>query len=103
MKKFSAILSLCALGLLATTRFAGSALVLASFSPPYGARIVSVLGVLTVTAAALALDQLIRVFYWDGYLRHKRGQETPVVIEGLLTIALLALGVSVGLYFEAGV
>ena len=103
MKKFSAIVSLCALGLLATARFAGSALVLASFSPPYGARIVSVLGVLTVTAAALALDQLIRVFYWDGYLRHKRGQETPVVIEGLLTIALLALGVSVGLYFEAGV
>jgi small-conductance mechanosensitive channel/CRP-like cAMP-binding protein len=103
MNKFAVILSLLLFALLAAARLAAPALILAAFAPPYGTRIVSALGVLTVAAAALVLDRLVRAFYWDGYLRHKRGRETPVVIEGMLTVALLALSISVGLYFEAGV
>jgi len=89
--------------LLAAVRFAGSGLILASVSAPYGARIINALGVLMAGAAALLLDRLVRTFYWNGYLRYKRGRETPVVMQVLLTIALVALGVSIGLYFEAGV
>ena len=103
MKKFAIIPWLLIFVLLAAARFAGSALILTSVSPPYGARIVNALGVLMAGSAALLLDRLVRAFYWNGYLRRRRGRETPVVIQILLTIALAALGISVGLYFEAGV
>lgn len=103
MRKFAIIPWFLVFVLFAIARFAGSALILTSVSPPYGARIINALGVLMAGAAALVLDRLVRTFYWDGYLRHKRGRETPLVIQVLLTIALVALSVSVGLYFEAGV
>jgi small-conductance mechanosensitive channel/CRP-like cAMP-binding protein len=89
--------------LLAAARFAGSKLILAAISAPYGARIINALGVLTAAAAALLLDRLVRAFYWNGYWRRRRGRETPVVIQILVTVALVALCVSVGLYFEEGV
>ncbi len=103
MRRFAIAPWLLAFVLIASARFAGSALILTSVSAPYGARIVNALGVLMAGAAALLLDRLVRTYYWNGYLRHRRGRETPVVIQILLTIALVALGVSVGLYFEAGV
>jgi small-conductance mechanosensitive channel len=91
------------LALLAAARFGGAQMILASVHPPYGARLVSALGVLTMAAAALVIDRLVRIFYWGGYLRRRNGRETPAVIEGLMTIALVVLAVSVGLFFEAGV
>ena len=103
MRKSAIIPWLLVLVLLATARFAGSALILASVSPPYGARIINALGVMMAGAAAVLLDRLVRTFYWDGYLRRRRGRETPAVMQILLTVALVALGVSVELYFEAGV
>ncbi len=103
MRKFAILPWFVVFLLLATARFAGSALILASISPPYSIRIVNALGVLMAGAAALLLDRLVRAFYWNGYLLRKLGRETPVVMQVLVTIALLALGVSVGLYFEAGV
>jgi small-conductance mechanosensitive channel/CRP-like cAMP-binding protein len=97
------LLSFLVLALLAMARFAGAGAIMASMAPLYGERAISTLGVLTAVAAAIALDRLIRAFYWDGYLRRKLGRETPAVIESLLTIALIMLGASIGLYFEAGV
>jgi len=101
--KWTEIPWLLAVVLLAAARFGGSALILASVSHPYGTRVVNALGVLMAGAAALLLDRLVRIFYWDGHLRRRRGRETPAVMQILMTIALVALGVSVGLYFEAGV
>ncbi len=103
MRKISIIPWLSVFVLLAAARFGGSALILASVSHPYGGRIINALGVLMAGAAALLLDQLVRALYWDGYLRRRRGRETPAVMQILVTLALVALGVSVGLYFEAGV
>jgi small-conductance mechanosensitive channel/CRP-like cAMP-binding protein len=97
------LLSLFVFALLAMARFAGAGAVMASMSHLYGERVVSTLGVMTAIAAAIVLDRFIRAFYWDGYLRRKLGRETPAVIESLLTIALIMLGASIGLYFEAGV
>lgn len=97
------ILSVLLLGLLAAARFAGADAIMATWPQPHGTRIVVVLGVLTAIAAALLLDRMVRTFYWDGYLRQTRGRETPLVIEGLVTVMLLLLGGSLGLYFEAGV
>lgn len=103
MKRFGLVLSLFVLAILAAARFAGASAIIGAMPPNYGARLISALGVLTAAAAAIVLDQLVRAFYWDGYLRRKLRRETPAVIESLLTIALVLLGVSVGLYFEAGV
>jgi len=103
MRKTAIIPWLSVFVLLAAARFAGSALILASVSPPNGARIVHALGVLMAGAGALLLDRLVLAFYWDGYLPRRRGRETPAVMKVLMTIALVALVVSVGLYFEEGV
>jgi potassium efflux system protein len=103
MRKSAIIPWLSIFVLLAAVRFAGSGLILASVSPPYGIRIIHALGVLMAGAAALLLDRLVRAFYWDGHLPRRRGRETPAVMQILMTIALVALGLSVGLYFEEGV
>jgi len=89
--------------LLAFLRIAGAKWITTAIPAPYGAAMVSALGVLSVVAIAVVIDRLVRYFYWDGYLRRKRKRETPALIEDILTIALLALGASIGLFFEAGV
>jgi small-conductance mechanosensitive channel/CRP-like cAMP-binding protein len=103
MKSLATILSFLVLAVLAAARFAGAGAIMAAMPPHYGGWLVNTLGVLTAIAAAILLDRLVRALYWDGYLRRKLGRETPAVIESLLTIALIMLGASIGLYFEAGV
>jgi small-conductance mechanosensitive channel len=103
MKSLATLLSFFALAVLATARFAGADAIVAAMPAHYGERLVNTLGVLTAIAAAIVLDRLVRAIYWDGYLRRRLKRETPAVIESLLTIALIMLGVSIGLYFEAGV
>ena len=103
MKKTGILVSFLLLALVAAARFAGSGLILAAVQAPYGARAISALGAVMAVAAAILLDQLIRAFYWDGYLHRRLRRETPTVIKGLMTIALIALGASVGLFFEEGV
>ena len=103
MRKTGVILSFLLLALVAATRFAGSGIIMAALPPPYGVRAISALGAVLAVVAAILLDQLIRVFYWDGYLHRRLKRQTPAVIKGLMTIALMVLGVSIGLFFEAGV
>jgi len=101
--RFGIFSSLIALVFLAFLRFTWANTIIAEVPAPYGMRIVSALGVLIVIAFAVLIDRLIRVFYWNGYLRRKRKTETPALIEDILTIALVVLGASIGLFFEAGV
>ena len=103
MKSLATILSFFVLAVLATARFAGADAIMAAMPRLIGERVVNTLGVLTAIATAIVLDRLVRALYWDGYLRRRLGRETPAVIESLLTIALIMLGASIGLYFEAGV
>ena len=103
MKRIGTLLAFLALALLLAARIGGSHLILAVVHPPYGTRLINALGVLAMVAAAFVVDGLVRIFYWDGYLRRKRGRHTPAVIEGMFTIALVVLAVSLGLFFEAGV
>ena len=101
--RFGIVSSLAALAALAIARIAWGSAIAAELPAPYGMRIVNALGVLSIVALALLIDRLIRVFYWNGHLRRRRKLETPALIEDILTIALIVLGASVGLYFEAGV
>src|SRR4051812_27812496 len=100
--KTSILVSLLVLAVLAALRIAAQGILTGTLPDPYGDEIVRTLGVLTVVAAFVVLDRIIRYFYWDGYLRRKRNRETPALIEDILTIALIVLGASIGLSFEAG-
>ena len=101
--KTSIASALFTLAFLTVLRIGGANLIMAAVPAPYGPGLVSTLGVLAVIAAAVVVDRLVRYFYWDGYLRRKRRRETPALIEDIFTIALLVLGASIGLFFEAGV
>src|SRR5262245_10468370 len=97
------VISFIALLLLASIRiFAASALT-ASIPAPFGEAVVSAVGVLTIIAASVFIDRLVRYFYWDGYLRRKRKRNTPALIEDIFTIAVIVVGSSIGLFFEEGV
>lgn len=70
---------------------------------PYGAVAVHIAGLGLFVSLAILLDRLIRALYWNRYLKRRRGMATPALMEDLLTIALVVLGISLGLYWEEGV
>jgi len=102
MKSVRIIASLLFLALLVAVRWGASDTIMAAFRPPYGIRAINTLGVLVAIAVAILLDQLVRVFYWDGHLHRRLRRETPGVIKGLLSIALVVLGASIGLFSRPG-
>jgi small-conductance mechanosensitive channel/CRP-like cAMP-binding protein len=55
-----------------------------------------------IVAAALLVDALVRRFYWHGYLKRRRGLDTPALIQDIVTILLVAIGLSIGLTYIAG-
>jgi small-conductance mechanosensitive channel len=55
-----------------------------------------------VVAGTLFADGLIRYFYWHRYWQRRRGRETPALIRDILTIALVLVALSVGLWWQKG-
>jgi small-conductance mechanosensitive channel len=96
-------LSLLAVLLLAALRIWAAPEILATVPEPYDAGLVHAIGIALTIAMAFFFDRVIRYFYWDGYLRRKRKRETPALIEDMMTVALVALGASIGLSIEIGV
>src|SRR5258706_13269162 len=84
---------------LAVLRIAGAKLIMTAVPAPYGAGLVSALGVLAMIAAAVVVDRLVRYFYWDGYLRRNRSRETPALIEDILDTVALVVGGCNSLFF----
>ncbi|MEI9991925.1 MAG: mechanosensitive ion channel family protein [Rhizomicrobium sp.] len=60
------------------------------------------LSVAIVVGATLLADALIRRFYWVRYLQRRLNRETPALIQDILTVALVLLGLSLGLWWEEG-
>jgi small-conductance mechanosensitive channel/CRP-like cAMP-binding protein len=87
---------------LVVARLWGGDLLAAHFSPAMIGSIHRALVIMAVVAAALFIDGLIRFFYWHRYWRRRRGRETPALIRDLLTVALLLLALSVGLWWQEG-
>jgi small-conductance mechanosensitive channel/CRP-like cAMP-binding protein len=96
------IFALIAAIVLAALRFWAPSAVEALFPAPYGGIVLHGVGVAWVIAIAFLIDRLIRALFWNRYLRRRRGRETPALVEDLVTVALLLLGLSLGLYFEEG-
>jgi len=96
------IIVLLAVALFAVLRFWASGAIMAGLQHPYGELTVHALGVALIVALALFVDQFIRIFYWDRYLHRQRQRPTPALIRDLLTIAIVAIGLSIGLSVEEG-
>ena len=52
--------------------------------------------------AGFVVDGLIRYFYWHRYWRRRRNRETPALIRDILTVAIVLLGLSLGLWWQEG-
>ncbi|MEI9995545.1 MAG: mechanosensitive ion channel family protein [Rhizomicrobium sp.] len=72
------------------------------FSPGVVTEFSHGLVVAIVVAATLLVDGLIRHFYWLRYLQRRLNRETPALIQDILTIALVLLGLSIGLWWQEG-
>jgi small-conductance mechanosensitive channel/CRP-like cAMP-binding protein len=97
------ILASLAVVLLFALRVWGLGEITAHLPAPYQEPVIATLGVALAVAAAFLLDRILRAVYWNGYLKRKRKQDTPALIKDIMTVALFAIGVSLGLFFEAGV
>ena len=96
------IIVLLAVVLLSALRFWAGGAILAGLPHGYGEFTLHAIGVALIIAMALFIDQFIRVFYWDLFLHRRRKRPTPALIRDLLTIAIVIVGVSIGLSVEEG-
>ncbi|HEX2591577.1 MAG TPA: mechanosensitive ion channel family protein [Rhizomicrobium sp.] len=88
--------------LLGTLRIEFAHAIIVSLRPPYGEIALHVIGVLFIVSVALLIDRVIRFAYWDRWLRRRRNQNTPKLVEDIVTIVLLIVGLAAGLSYEAG-
>ncbi len=76
------------------------------FAGPLGHDMVDQIGrgvsVAIIVSATLLVDGLIRHFYWLRYLQKRLNRETPALIQDILTVALVLLGLSLGLWWQEG-
>jgi small-conductance mechanosensitive channel len=91
-----------ALILLVLARLFGLGTIAQRISPEFATETGHVLVVAIVIAATLFIDGLIRYFYWHRYLQRRRNRETPALIQDILTVCLVLLGLSIGLYWQEG-
>ncbi len=69
---------------------------------PYGDFTEHAIAVALIVAVFLWVDQLVRRFYWHGYVRRRTGREAPALMRDIVTVALMLIGLSIGLSVEAG-
>lgn len=88
--------------LLAVLRFWAAGAIMVTFQHPYGEFTLHAIGVALIISLALFVDQFMRIFYWDLYLHRRRQRPTPSLIRDLFTIAIVIVGLSIGLSVEEG-
>jgi small-conductance mechanosensitive channel/CRP-like cAMP-binding protein len=71
-------------------------------SKVYAALTMEWISISLIVAIALLGDSLLRRYYWHGYLRRRRGRDTPALIQDIVTILLVLIGLSIGLTYIAG-
>jgi small-conductance mechanosensitive channel/CRP-like cAMP-binding protein len=88
--------------LLAAVQWWSGNVLAAHLDPQAVAAIDRALTVAMVVAVAIFIDGLVRYFYWHRYWRRRRGRETPALVRDILTVALVLLGLSLGLWWQEG-
>jgi small-conductance mechanosensitive channel/CRP-like cAMP-binding protein len=88
--------------LLSALRAFGGNEFVANFGTAYGLSILHTIGVSAFVAASIVVDQFVRFLYWEHFLKRRRKQPTPALIRDILTVALVIVGLSIGLSVEEG-
>jgi len=91
-----------AIAVLLALRIWGGSEIMADIPAPYGAMLYHGLGYLLFAAVAIFVDQLVRMFYWRGYLARKMKRPTPALIEDIVTVCLIIIALSAALSYESG-
>ncbi|MGD0144160.1 MAG: mechanosensitive ion channel family protein, partial [Rhizomicrobium sp.] len=71
-----------------------------SLSPGHVAAIMHLLTVALIVCAAILIDRLGRIFYWEGHVKKRRGRDTPRLVQDLVTVFILAIAVAIGLWWQ---
>src|SRR5258708_22781322 len=88
--------------ILLAARYWGLAALSHWLSPALSGELGHVIMVAAVVAVTLFIDGLVRHYYWHRYLQRRRNRDTRALIKDILTIALMLLGLSIGLWWEEG-
>ena len=71
--------------------------------PPHTvASIDSAITAALIIAAALVIDRAVRRFYWEGHLKRRRNRDTPKLIQDIVTVFLVAVGITIALWWQEG-
>jgi small-conductance mechanosensitive channel/CRP-like cAMP-binding protein len=87
---------------LLAARFGGEGIIAHDLPPAYVGTAEHTLVIALILAISLLLDRLLRRFYWVGFLEKRRQRQAPALIQDIVTILILAAGLSLGLALEAG-
>jgi small-conductance mechanosensitive channel len=93
---------IAAIAVLLVARLWGANEIRTHLPPPYGDAVVHLLSVLLIVFVFVLLDALVRRFYWRGYVRRRTGRDAPALLRDMLTVALVLLGLSLGLSIFEG-
>ena len=88
--------------LLLAARFWGVPALSDRMTPAFASELDHIIMLGAFIAVSLLIDGLIRHYFWHRYLQRRRNRETPALIQDILTIALVLLGLSIGLWWEEG-
>jgi small-conductance mechanosensitive channel/CRP-like cAMP-binding protein len=55
-----------------------------------------------IISFAFVIDRLVRRFYWEGHLKQRRNRETPKLIQDIVTVFLVAIGITFALWWQEG-
>ena len=87
---------------LGSARLGGADLIARHLPAAYVAPTMHTLVIALIVAISFLFDRLLRRFYWIGYLEKRRKRDTPALIQDIVTILIIAAGLSLGLTMEAG-
>jgi CRP-like cAMP-binding protein/small-conductance mechanosensitive channel len=64
--------------------------------------VMHLLTVALIISAALLVDRLARRLYWQAHVKNRRGRETPKLVQDLVTVAIVAVGLAIALWWQEG-
>ena len=74
----------------------------AQYVPGHEDNLTHVVTAALIISTFLLLDRIVRRFYWEGDLKKRRGRETPKLIQDITTIFLVAIGITIALWWQEG-
>ena len=72
------------------------------YAPGHEDNLTHVVTAALIISVFVLIDRLIRRFYWEGNLKQRRGRETPKLIQDIVTIVLVAVGITIALWWQEG-